>query len=648
MLTSTIRATASASSIVTNIATVWSPFYDLVPTNNTNILILVIDGQDLAMGMTTSETNVLIGDTVVSWVTVTNLGPATNGPVFITNYFSPNWTNITVEAQGTNLVTNNASGPMVIVNLGLLPVGQPVTATFLAQAASGGASAWESNYVTSQDVDTNLANNSAAIRYFVNDENLALGMTESSTNIFLGQTLTYTIEVTNFGLSYSGLVTVTNNLPPNLSPLSTTQSQGSSAIAGNLVVFQLGVIPAGQTASMTITAVAMSGPPSATIMASVSSTDFDTNLDHTTANATVTITPTLSMITNLVVTALASSAFISWDTGLPATAWVQYGLAPSNSSFSTADSTTGTKHVVLLTGLAAGTNYNFEVLAWVGSTLYVTNGSFSITNTLILNTKDAKYTGVWTAASVASGLYGTYYQYATTTVHNASAWALYDPFIPAAGLYDVSIWHPQNNTFTTDAQVHVTGATNDIALSVNQTINGGGWQPLATNMYFAPGTNGSVILYNNTGQTNTYLVANAMMWAYDAAQDYSSNGAVPAWWANFYFGTNVNGSASGSADADGDGYSNYAEYVFGTDPTDATSHLNFIISPVSSNEVAVTFSPCQGGRAYQLQAATDLATPLWTTLTNAFTPNTNGSGTFTVMQTNAAAAFYRLSAQIIP
>jgi hypothetical protein len=76
--------------------------------------------------------------------------------------------------------------------------------------------------------------------------------------------------------------------------------------------------------------------------------------------------------------------------------------------------------------------------------------------------------------------------------------------------------------------------------------------------------------------------------------------------------------------------------------------LNFIVSPVSSNAVAVTFSPCQGGRAYQLQAAADLASPLWTTLTNTFTQNTNGSGTFTVTQTNAAAAFYRLSTQIIP
>jgi uncharacterized repeat protein (TIGR01451 family) len=648
VLTSTIRVTPSKSSIDTNIATVYSPFYDLVPTNNSNELVLVIDGEDLALGMTTSETNVLIGDTVVSWVTVTNLGPATNGPVFITNYYSPNWTNISVQAQGTNLVTNNSSGPMAIVDLGFLPVGQPVTATFLAVAASGGSAAWQSNYVTSHDVDTNLANNSAALTYFVNDENLAMGMTASSANIDQGQTITYTIEVTNFGLSYSGLVTVTNYLSSNLDPVSTTQSQGASTIAGNQVVFNLGVLPAARTASMTLTAIALSGLPLATNFASVASTDFDTNLDYTTASAIVTITPSQNVISNLVVTALASSAFISWATSVPATAQVQYGLSANYGSSSTASSPAGTKHAVLLTGLTGGTYYDFEALSRVGSTLYATNGSFSTTNTLILNTKDAKYTGHWTSASVANGLYGTYYQYSTTTVYNASASALYDPYIPASGLYDVYIWHPQNGAFTTNAQVHVTGATNEFALSVNQTINGGGWQPLATNMYFVTGTNGSVSLYNNTGATNQYLVANAVMWVYVAAQDYSSHGVVPAWWANFYFGGNVNGSVNGSADADGDGYSNYAEYVLGTDPTDAASHLHFIIGSVSSNVVAVTFSPCQGGRAYQLEAAANLASPLWITLTNGFTANTDGSGTFSVSQTNAAAAFYRLSAQVAP
>jgi hypothetical protein len=371
---------------------------------------------------------------------------------------------------------------------------------------------------------------------------------------------------------------------------------------------------------------------------------FDTNLANNTAEAAVTILPAPPMISNLVVTPLASSAFITWDTAYASTAQVQYGTGPALGSFSGTTAAPSTHHVVLLTGLSAATNYDFEALSWVGSTLYTTNGSFGITNALILNTQDAKYSGLWTKGSVAPGIYGTFYQYATTADSNPTSWAIYDPFIPASGLYNVYIWYPQSATFTSDAQIHVNGGTNDYVLSFNESTHGGSWQPIGTNIYFIRGTNGNVVLYNNTGDTNHYLVANALMWTYNSAQDDSGNGNVPSWWADFYFGGNVNGAA----DADGDGYSNFAEYVLGTDPTDASSHLNFTVSPLSNNVFSVTFSPWQGGRSYQLQTLADLSSPDWITLSTGYVLGTNGSGVFTVTQTNSNISFYRLSAQISP
>jgi uncharacterized repeat protein (TIGR01451 family) len=774
VLTNTFRVSATVSSIATNFASVFSPLPNFLPTNAvvTN-QVIVIEGEDLAMGMTASETNVLIGDTVVSWVTVTNLGPATNGPVFITNSFSTNWTNVTVtpQTQGTNQVTNSSSGQIAIVNLGLLPVGQPVTATFTAVALTGSTFASESAFVVSQDVDTNLANNSSSLSYYVNDETLAIEMTSSTNSVDLGQPVNFTITVTNYGLSYSGEITVVSALSTNLGQLNVTQSQGSDNIVPNVngfnqVVLSLGTLGAGETATMNISAIGLSGPTAATNIATVSSTDFDTNLTDTVvtnlltingeelaigvtaspanpevgqtvtfsesvtnlglssngvvmvtntfttnlgsiavlqpatgytingnvvtfnlgtlnpgqsvpltltaiatsagtgkdtakvgsrdfdtntalATAAVTVTITLPVITNLVVTPMASSAFIVFDTSAVATAQAQYGLTTGYGNITTLSTTPTTHHVILLTGLQAGTNYDFKVQAFVGITTLTAVGSFSTTNTLILNTPDARYSGVWTEGTVATGIFGAYYQYSTTTVFDPTANAVYDPFIPASGLYDVSIWYPANATFTTNAQVYVNGATNDFIIPVNETANGGAWQPLATNMYFVRGTNGTVILYNDTGDTNKYIVANAMMWSYTSAQDYPTNGSVPAWWANFYFGTNVNGYVNGTNIA-ANGYSMYANYVFGTDPTDPASGLSFTVSPVSSNADAITFTPCQGGRSYQLQTASDLSNPVWTTLTNGFTLSTAGTGTFTIASTNPPAAFYRLSAYILP
>ena len=165
-------------------------------------------------------------------------------------------------------------------------------------------------------------------------------------------------------------------------------------------------------------------------------------------------------------------------------------------------------------------------------------------------------------------------------------------------------------------------------------------------MYFAAGSGGNVTIYNDTGNTNRSVVANAMRWLYDTNQDYPANGALPAWWANYYFGTNAN--VSGAADSDGDGYSNYAKYVLGADPTDPNSRLNFGVALCTNGAVMVSFSPWQGGRAYQLLGAATLTDPVWTVLTNEVSVDTNGDGIFTISQPNAADGFYRLSAQIVP
>jgi hypothetical protein len=188
------------------------------------------------------------------------------------------------------------------------------------------------------------------------------------------------------------------------------------------------------------------------------------------------------------------------------------------------------------------------------------------------------------------------------------------------------------------------GATNAVLVDVDQTTNGGGWNQIIAGLYFATGAGGNLTIYNNTGNSGVSVAANGARWVYETSQDAPTNRSVPAWWANFYFGRAVNGSE----DEDGDGYSNYAEFVLGTDPTLPSSQLQFKATPVSSTNVAVNFAPWQGGRLYQLQSATNLANPNWITLTNTPLQNTNdGSGTFTVRQT-PTNAFYRLSATLLP
>ena len=252
---------------------------------------------------------------------------------------------------------------------------------------------------------------------------------------------TYTMSVTNFGPSYTGLVTVTNTLSGNLQAISAVQTQGASSFTANQVLFNLGTLGPGQVAKMTVTAAAAGPPYVAAIDADVASTVFDTNTVNDSAQATVTIIPVSAIVSNVEVFATAHSAFVTGDTAFPALAQLLYGPTPAYGNASTVSAAAVTRHAVMLTGLASGSTYDFNALSWISGFLFSTNGSFTTltTNAIILNTQDATFNGLWTSGSVAHGTYGTYYQIAATSTGNPTAWARYSPSIPVSGLYTVSI-----------------------------------------------------------------------------------------------------------------------------------------------------------------------------------------------------------------
>jgi uncharacterized repeat protein (TIGR01451 family) len=629
----------------TNIAFVTSTDFDTNLFNNYATNVVTILGEDLGVTISASSSNVNIGDTITYTVNVTNSGPSSSGIVTLTNILSSNLGQISLVLlpPGSGSVSQN----VIAFNMGELAANQGVTIIYTAVALSVNAAATNAVStvsVSSTDFDTNLLNNSATAIVTINGEDLALGLSQSVAIIPTGQAITYTDYVTNFGPSTTGIINVTNTLSTNLSAVTVLQAPGPYTINGNTIVFQLGAFNTGQTASLVFTAI----PTSAGIAinsAVVGSTDFDTNLLNNSAQVTATVVVPSSLVTNFSVTTFASAAALVWDTPFNTTAQVTYGLT-SNYGNITSLSGPATHHVILLTGLVRNTNYYFNAMSWGEGVFYSTNGSFATVDTLILNTIDAAYSGSWLQGSPAiTGFYGNYFNVANTTPYNPTASATYTPMIPTPGFYNVSAWYPQSTNFSTNAQMFISGATNVIIASVNQTTNGGNWRPVATNLYFASGTGGNVTIYNDTGESNKLVVANAMMWSYNNSQDYSSNGIPPAWWSTLYFGTNTAAANS-----------NFAAYVFGTPPYDPEDTPDYWLSFPASNTVMVTFAPYQGGRTYLLQTTTNLSNPNWLTLTNQPTVATNavglytngtGYGVFIVTQTNAAQFFFRLSAQLI-
>jgi uncharacterized repeat protein (TIGR01451 family) len=643
--TTLVVTRAGSSGYATNFASISGPLPDPVPSNNTNILVTLFEGEDLALSMSTSATNVFGGQVVTNMISVTNFGPSGNGDITISNVYSANWGSLSVLLDGWNLALNavtpgtySTNGNVLVLNVGTLGSNQStnilIAATPLATSKSGSVA----SSVSSLGFDPNPGNNSAVISYAMTAETIGATLTAGPSQV--GAPTTFTVTVTNFGPSPFGFITVSNVFPTNFGTISALQSSNMATISNNTIVIPIGILGSNESASVSFLAVPQS-LGTVTNVCVVSCFDFAPSVTNS-----ILITPAkpATPIENFHVQPASSGAFVVWDTPFPATVQVDYGVTPAYGSISSV-SGPSTHHVVLLSGLSRDTNYYFNALTTENGTLYTTNGMFATVNTLILNTQDALYQGPWTENSAGAGIFGSYYFSANTSVVNPTASATFAPMITTAGDYDVSIWYPVSTGFATNTPIFVSGGTNELFESVNEALNGGSWQPLATNLYFAAGVAGNVSIYNNTGSTNSAVAANAMRWVYNSAQDNPGNGNVPAWWSTFFFGTN---NVPASDDSDGDGYSNYAEYIFGTDPTNAASSLNFTVTPVAGNMVSVKFSPYQGGRSYHLQISTNLEDSLWLSLTNVPAVDTNGIGSFTVPQPSPDMNFYRLSATLTP
>jgi hypothetical protein len=180
-------------------------------------------------------------------------------------------------------------------------------------------------------------------------------------------------------------------------------------------------------------------------------------------------------------------------------------------------------------------------------------------------------------------------------------------------------------------------------IHVDQSTGAGGWQLIMPDQAFGALPGEFVQIGNGTGESNKIVIADALMLAYNAAQDSPTDGSLPGWWSTYYYGVQVPGSLPGA-----NGYSAFASYVIGLTPTDPASTLSFNLSSQSS-ELQAVFSPCLSGRSYQLVASTNLNNAVWNVVPNTtVTVNAAGQGVINVPVPTDSQTFYRLSVQLSP
>ena len=129
--------------------------------------------------------------------------------------------------------------------------------------------------------------------------------------------------------------------------------------------------------------------------------------------------------------------------------------------------------------------------------------------------------------------------------------------------------------------------------------------------------------------------------------------ALPAYtvWAGTIFSPAqlLNPAIAGTnADPDGDGFSNYQEFIAGTNPLDATSYLrlDFVPPPAGINALMLTLAAV-ANQSYTIQCCSNLAASTWQKFQDLPAPASNSVLQLPVKLTNTAL-FFRVVTPALP
>ncbi len=289
-VTSTNSSTPTSTAIPTSTMTATSTSSS-TPTSTATATSTPVPVTDLRLTKSVNTTTPNEGENITYLVTVTNDGPlATTGVVV--NDSLPSGTNYSshTASQGTY---DNGTGDWIVGNLG---VGASATLQIDAQVASGTGGSTIVNTATitgSSITDSNTTNNSSSATIAINmppNADLALTKTVSNNTPLEGDTVTYTVTVTNNGPDPTTGVSITDNLPSGVTYSSHTATQGTYS-GGNWSVGNLNV---GASATLQITVTINSGTVGTTITntATVSASSLpDLIPGNDSASASVTVQP---------------------------------------------------------------------------------------------------------------------------------------------------------------------------------------------------------------------------------------------------------------------------------------------------------------------------------------------------------------------
>ncbi len=446
--TLTLTATVDSGTVgdtITNTATADATETDSDTSNNTDDADLTVRAPgvpsiDLAVDKTVADDTLTAGSTASYTITVTNNGPDSASNVVLTDILPTDLTfSSSVVSQGT---FDSTAGTWSFASLAS---GSSATLTLVATVNNGTAVSTvitNSASVDADESDSNPANNTDSVDLTViagpgNPAiDLVVDKSVSPANPLAGDTVTYTITVTNNGVDAATNVVVADVLPAGVTYVSQSPIGSYNTTTHNWTVGNLAV---GGSATLTLAATVDAGVAAGTTItnsATATATENDVNPANNTDTADVVVravgAPSIDIAVNKSVN----------DSTLTANSTGTYTITVTNNG---PDDATG----VVLTDILPG-NVTYE-----SST--TSTGSYN------------SGTGAWTIGSLASGASATLTLSASINAGTATGTVITNTATATAVESDSN---PANNTDTADITVIKRGGGGSSGSSSNNNNNG--------------------------------------------------------------------------------------------------------------------------------------------------------------------------------
>jgi uncharacterized repeat protein (TIGR01451 family) len=682
----TIIVQATASGNLTNIATASTTTADSNPANNTSTLVttalslphLAVTPATLSFGY------VAVGQSVTQNWTVANIGQTalsgsagattpfsvSSGSPFSlgggqTGYvavaFSPSsnsgYTNaVTFTSNGgnaTNTVTGSGAFPLAASFSGTPTNGQPpLTVTFIDTSTGtitnrtfdfgdGGSTNTASTNVQHTFLAASTNNVTLTLRgplgsasltrtgYIVVTNlaiaDLALGLAASADPVAVGNNLTYTLSLTNFGPAAANAVAVTSTLPANVTFVSA--SSGGTNL-GSMVAWQLATLASGARSNLLLVVT----PVAAGILTNfvtLAAATADTNSANN--SATLVITALAAPIAGFTLTpasglAPLTVAFTDTSSGVITNRFWDFGDGGTSNTTATGIShvySVGTNTVTLVVSGPGGSSTNLQAAAVIATNVpSAADIAVSLTATPepVFSTQLLTYT-----LSIAN--LGPQPASNVTVTNALPPQAVFLSAVASQGA-----WTNYGQSVICNFGALSNGALATLTISVSPSA--------ATNLVSITNLAAGTANESDPNPLNNTAQAVSTVWL-DSVGD-----GIPDWWRAKYFGVGnaTNASSCATCDPDGDGFNNLAEFLANTDPTNSASYLALTGISIGSGGLIVNW---QGGAAARqfLETRFDLFSTngSWVDLfTNL--PPTPLANSFTNAPGANAAQFFRIRA----